>query len=131
MTVHETFADTALVREFRALMVDSSDLLQKEMRLARAELSERVALQVRAGIWFAIAGVLAFVILLLIVEAAVFGLASRGIDMHWSCLIVGGVLAVAAAIAYFAGRSVRADIKLARTTRQINETVRTAKELLQ
>jgi hypothetical protein len=68
---------------------------------------------------------------LLLVEAAVFAIASFGIALHWSCLIVAGILAVAAAAAFFQGRSAAQDELLpTRTARQISQDIRTAKEQL-
>jgi hypothetical protein len=79
----------------------------------------------------AVAGALGLAAALLLVEAAVFAIASFGIALHWSCLIVAGILAVAAAAAFFQGRSAAQDELLpTRTARQISQDIRTAKEQL-
>jgi hypothetical protein len=78
-----------------------------------------------------VAGALGMVAALLLVEAAVFAIASFGIALHWSCLIVAALFAAAAAGAFFQGRSQAQDELLpTRTARQISQDIRTAKEQL-
>jgi hypothetical protein len=69
----------------------------------------------------------AFVLL----QAIIFGLASFGLAMHWSCLIVAVVL-VAIAGAFFAKARADAQRKLApdRTIRQLQRDISTAREQL-
>jgi Putative Actinobacterial Holin-X, holin superfamily III len=87
--------------------------------------------RLRASVWMVVAGALGLVAVLVLVEAAVFAIASFGIAMHWSCLIVAGVLAAAAAVAFFQGRSAaQGELLPTRTTRQISQDIRTAKEQL-
>jgi hypothetical protein len=75
--------------------------------------------------------VLGVVVILLVVQAAVFGIASFGIAMHWSCLIVAGVLAVVAAAVFFKGRAdAREELTPERTIHQINQDIRATKEQL-
>jgi hypothetical protein len=99
--------DTGLVRALTDLFADLADLLQKELQLAKTEITEKIVWRLRASAWMVIAGVLGIVAVLLLIEAAVFGIASFGIALHWSCLIVAGVL-IAAAAAFRAGRVPRA-----------------------
>jgi uncharacterized membrane protein YgcG len=123
--------NTGLVQALTDLFADLADLLQKELQLAKTEITEKVASRLRAGVWMVVAGALGMVAVLLVVEAAVFAIASFGIALHWSCLIVAGVLAVAAAAAFFHGRSAAQDQLLpTRTARQISQDIRTAKEQL-
>jgi Putative Actinobacterial Holin-X, holin superfamily III len=129
---HNTLQDTALVRALTDLMTDLSDLFQKEVRLARAEISHKLTLRLQAAAWIGVAGLLALIVVLLIVEAAVFALASAGLALHWSCLAVAGILAVAAAVAFYAGRTAGTeDLSPTRSARQFNEAIRTAKEQMQ
>jgi hypothetical protein len=129
---HNTLQDTALVRAFTDLMADLSDLLHKEIRLARAEISHSLTTRLRAVTWLAVAGVLGVVASLLIVEGAVFALASTGVPLHWSCVAIAGVVAVAAAIAFHAGRTGgEEDFTPTRAARQFNEAIRNAKEQMQ
>ena len=85
--------DAALPQAVSDVVGDLADLFQKEMRLARAELSAKIATKLRAGVWMSAAGVLGLIAGLLVVQAAVFAIASYGIALHWSCLIVAGVVA--------------------------------------
>ena len=79
---------------FSKVITDLADLMQKEMRLVQAELSEKLSISIRAGVWMSVAAVLAIVGVFLIVQAIVLGLsAATGIALHWSCLIVAAVLA--------------------------------------
>jgi hypothetical protein len=111
---------------------DLSDLVQKELRLAKAEMGAKIASRVQAVIWMAIAGTFGLIALLLVVEAAVFGLASLAdIELHWACLLVALVLAAAGAIAFFYARSaMREELLPTRTAHQIATDMRTAKEQL-
>jgi hypothetical protein len=126
---YENLKDSALPRALSDVVADLADLLQKEMRLARAELSSKLSLKLRGGVWVASAGMLALIAGLLVIEAAVFGIASFGIAPHWSCLIVAAILVVAAAIAYALGRSdLAAPLTPDRTIRQFKEDATIARE---
>ena len=89
---HDSLRDSALVRAVTDLMADLSDLVQKEMRLARAEIAHKLTIRLRAGAWMAVAGLLAVTAFLLIVEGAVFALVSAGFAIAWSCLTVAALL---------------------------------------
>jgi Putative Actinobacterial Holin-X, holin superfamily III len=65
---HDTLRDAALVHVITDVLTDLSDLVQKELRLARAELTYKLTLRLQASIWFAIAGLLALLACLLITE---------------------------------------------------------------
>ena len=95
----------ALPHVVSSVVGDLADLFQKEMRLARAELSAKIATKLQAGVWMSAAGVLGLVAALLVVQAAVFGIASHGIALHWASLIVAGAVALLAALFFFKGRS--------------------------
>jgi small-conductance mechanosensitive channel len=128
---HEASQSSTLTRAIGDLLGDISDLVQKEIRLARAELTEKVSRRLEASAWFVAAGVLAFVAALLLIEAAVFALASRGLPLHWSCVVVAVAVAAAGAAAFSYGRSSsRESLAPTRSIKQINEDLRTAKEQL-
>jgi hypothetical protein len=128
---HEQLKNSALPRALSDVLADLGDLFQREMKLARAELSAKLSTKLRAGIWLSAAGVLGVLVALLVVQAAVFGIASFGIAMHWSCLIVAGVLAAVAAAAFFKGRAdAREELTPTRTIHQINQDIRATKEQL-
>ena len=97
---------SSLPNSFSKVITDLADLMQKEMRLAQAELSEKLSISIRAGVWMSAAAVLAIVGVFLIVQAIVLGLsAATGIALHWSCLIVAAVLAGAAGGAFAKGKA--------------------------
>jgi hypothetical protein len=123
--------DTTLPHALSNVVSDLADLLQKEVKLARAEISEKVSTKVQAGIWMAVAGGLGLVTAILAVQALVFGIASFGIAMHWACLIVAGIFACLAALAFFKGRANAAEeLAPTRTIQNIKRDITTAKEQL-
>ncbi len=127
----EQLKGAALPRAFADTLADVADLIQKEIRLARAEISERLSTKIEGGIWMAAAGVLGFVALLFLLEAIVFGIASLGLALHWSCLIVAAAIAAIAAAAFAKGRAdVRSDVMPRRTMRSVERDISVAKENL-
>lgn len=128
----EHLKNSALPRAFSDVIADLADLVQKEIKLARAELSAKLSLKLRGGVWLLMAGVLALVAGLVLIEALVFGIsAATGLALHWSCLIVAGGLLVIAAAAYAKGRAdLSADLAPNRTIRQVKQDIATAKEQL-
>jgi Putative Actinobacterial Holin-X, holin superfamily III len=108
---------------------DLADLMQKEMRLAKAEIANKISLSVRAGLWISIAAVLAVIVLLLVVQAAVFGLsAATGLPLHWSSLIVAGVLALIAAGSFAKGKADTPELSPDRAIHQVKQDIAAAKE---
>jgi cytochrome c biogenesis protein CcdA len=127
---HESLRDSGLVRAATDLFADLSDLVQKEIRLARAEIVHKLSLNIRGGIFMAAAGVIGFLAVIFVLEGIVFAIASGGLAVYWACFIVAAGLLVIAAAVFMTGRS-QAEAELApRTTRQLGATLRTAKEQL-
>ena len=127
----ESLKNTALVGAFSDVVGDFADLLQKEMRLAKAELSAMLSAKLRAAMWMSVAALLGIFAALVLIEAAVFGIAAYGIALHWSCLIVAAVLAVVGAAAYAKGSAdAREEITPTRTLHQVQQDIATAKEQL-
>ena len=125
----EDLKNTALPRALADTIANAMDLFQKELRLARAEISDKLATKLKAGTYFAVSGLLGFVVVLVLVEAAIFALAARGILLHWACLIVAAVLAVAAGAIFALGRSeAKESVSPDRTIAQIKQDIATAKE---
>jgi uncharacterized membrane protein YqjE len=122
--------NSALPRALSEVIADVADLIQKEMRLARTELSEKLSLKIQGGIWMGAAGLLAVIAVLVLIEAAVFGLAAAtGLALHWSCLIVAGVLAIAAAAAFAKGRAdSQEELVPERSLHQVKEDIAAVKE---
>ena len=127
----DTLQNSMAVRMIADLLGDLSDLVQKEIRLARAEVMDKITRRLEASVWFAVAGLLAFIAVILVLEAIVFGLASQGLPLHWSCLVVAVAVAAAGGAAFYYGRvSASESLVPTRSVRQINEDLRTAKEQL-
>ena len=127
----ERIKDAALPQAVSDVVADLADLFQKEMRLARAELSAKITTKLHAGIWMSAAGILCLIAGILVVQAAVFAIASYGIALHWSCLIVAGAALVIAALFYFKGRAdAQEELTPHRTIHQIKRDIATAKEQL-
>jgi hypothetical protein len=121
---------SSLPNAFSKVITDLADLMQKEMRLAQAELSEKLSISIRAGVWMSAAAVLAITSVFLIVQASVLGLsAATGIALHWSCLIVAAVLAAAAGAGFSKGRAdVPEQLTPDRAINQVKQDIAVAKE---
>jgi hypothetical protein len=123
--------DASLIGAASDLLTAFSDLVRKELRLARAEISQKLSQGLRSVVWIVAAAILGLLAVALVAEAAVFALTSAGLALYWSCLIVAAILAVLAAIAFYAGQvGISGDLSPARTVRQFNEAVKSATEQL-
>ena len=123
--------DLTLVSVLKDLFADLSDLVKREARLARAEMTEALKSSLQAGMWMAVGGVLGLVAALVLIQAIIFGLASLGLGLGWASLIVAAALAAIAAGAFFYGRSLaRGSIKPDRALRQINQDMAAVREQL-
>jgi hypothetical protein len=121
---------SSLPNAFSRLITDLADLMQKEMRLARAELSEKLSITIRAGVWMSVAAVLAILAALLVVQACVLGLsAATGIALHWSSLIVAVLLAAGGGAAFAKGKAdVPEQLAPDRAIHQVKQDIAVAKE---
>jgi hypothetical protein len=108
---------------------DLGDLMQKELRLAKAEVTHNLLLGIRAGIWMSAAALIAIVAFLLLVQACVLGLsAATGLALHWSSVIVAVVLGLGAIAAYAKARAGSMELTPGRTIHQVNKDIAVAKE---
>ena len=90
---------SVLPRAFADVLSDLADLVLKEVRLAKAELSAKLSNKLRAGIWMSTAAGLALVAVILLAQALVLWIAAAfGISIHLSCLIVAVGFAAAASL---------------------------------
>ena len=128
---HEPVSSTRLAQTLAEAAENFADLVQKELQLAKAELSSNLTAKVHAGLWIAAGTMLGGLALLLALQAAAFAIASYGVPLHWSFLFVAGVTAVLGAVALLAGR-VGADRPLIprRTLHQLQQDVTLGKEQL-
>lgn len=114
------------------LFSDFSDLMQKEIALAKGELSKNISDKISGSVWMAVAGVVFMVALLTVVAGVVFLIASFGLAMHWSAFIVAAALAVVGGIMLAAGKSkLSGDTLPQRSVTQVKEDVRVVKEQMQ
>ena len=127
-----TARDSVLPQAFSDVLSDLADLVQKELRLARAELSSKLSIKLRAGFWMATAAGLALVVVVLLAQALVLWIAAAfAIALHLSCLIVALCLAIGAALAYYQGRDdAQEELTPSRTIHQIQRDIMTTKEQL-
>jgi Putative Actinobacterial Holin-X, holin superfamily III len=82
---HEHLNNSTLARSLSDVIGDLSDLLQKEMRLAQAEISAKLSSKLKASVWIGAAGLLWLLAGLLVVQGLVFGIASFGLALHSRC----------------------------------------------
>jgi hypothetical protein len=128
---YERLRNTTLPHVLSEVVADAAELFQRELRLAKAEISEKITTKLTAGIWTAAAGALALMAVFIVLQAVIFAIASAGLAMHWSCLIVAAGLAAIAAAAYFKGRAdAKADLTPDRTIHQVKRDISTVKEQL-
>ena len=128
---YERLRNSGLTQALSDLFGDLGDLVQKEIQLAKAEITDKITSRLRASVWMVSAGFLGLIAALLVVEAAVFALASLGLELHWACLLVAAVLAAAGVAAFYHGRSVaETELLPTRSVRQITQDIKTAKEQL-
>ena len=127
----DSLRNSTLARALSDLISDISDLVRKEVRLARAEITDAISAKLKASVWMVVAGVLGLIAALLVIEAIVFAIASFGLALHWSCLVVAAVLALAGVAIFYHGRSLaEKDLVPRRSVKQVTQDIETAKEQL-
>lgn len=118
-------------RALSGVFEDIGLLFQQELKLAKTEVSLIVAEQVRAVLYFMVAGLFGLITLLLLCQAAVFALVNAGFSAPVSCLIVAAVAIVIALIAFMVARSsVTRQAVPTRAIHQVKQDIATAKESL-
>ena len=90
---------------------DISSIMRSEIALAKAEIGADAKKAGAGGAMFAVAGVFAFLALILLLIAAAYGLVAAGLAPWLSFLIVAGVLLVAGTILALVGKSAVSKIK--------------------
>lgn len=128
---YEHLRNSTLPRTLSDVLADLADLVQKEIRLARAELSAKLTTKIQGSVWIGAAAFLGLIAALQLVYALVYGIASFGIPLHWSYLIIAVILGVIAAGAFLKGRSDLAeDLVPDRAIRNVKQDITTAREQL-
>ena len=129
--MNENLKNSALVGALSDVIGDMADLVQKEIRLAKTELTAKISQKVTGGIWLAVAGGIGLLALMVLIEAAIFAIASYGIALHWSCVIVAGALAILGGAAFAKGRAdAQVELTPSHSLHQIRRDVAAAKEQL-
>ena len=129
--MNEKLKDSSLGGALSDVIGDLADLVQKEIRLAKTELTAKISQKVLGGIWLAVAGGIGLLALMVLIEAAIFAIASYGIALHWSCLIVAGALAILGGAAFAKGRAdAQVELTPSHSLHQIRRDVAAAKEQL-
>jgi VIT1/CCC1 family predicted Fe2+/Mn2+ transporter len=123
--------NSAFSRTLSEFLGDLTDLIQKEIRLVRAEVSDKIGARLQAVIWMAAAGVIALVAVLFFLAGIVFALIAWGLTPQLSCFLVAAAVAILAVILFSYGRALLAeDLLPSRAVRQLNENIKTIKEQL-
>ena len=127
----EALGKTGLARSLADVLGDVSDLLSKQIQLAKSEIMANIGRGVRTAVWAGAAAFLFLLAAILVVEAIVFGIASAGIALHWACLLVAALLVVIGAALLIYARSAGANALVPeRSIRQVNRDIGVAKEQL-
>ena len=127
----KVLANSTLPRAVVDALSDFSDLVGKQIQLAKAEIATNISSGIAASAWMIAAALLFLLAGFLVVEAVVFGIASLGIALHWACLIVAAALAaIGVGLIVYARSTSRNALTPARTIRQINKDISAAKEQL-
>jgi Putative Actinobacterial Holin-X, holin superfamily III len=127
----ERLRASPLPRALSDVVVDVADLVQKEMRLARAEIAEKLSNKLRAGAWMLISAAMALGAFLMLIEGLALWISTFGTSLYASHWIIGVALALMSALAYFAGRAgARESLAPERTIHQVNRDMTETKERL-
>ena len=108
-------------------------LLQTEIRLARAEISEKLSRAANGGAMLGIAAILSLCGLFVLLLCAVRWLEIAGVPDQWGTLIVGGAaLLIAIVLALVGARNLKGSaLKPERTIEQVRADFSIAKEHVQ
>jgi hypothetical protein len=125
----ERLKNATLPHALSDVISDLAELAQKELRLAKAEVSEKISMKLAGGIWLGVAAILALVAFFIMLQALIFLLASYGVPPYWACSMVAGAVALVAVAAFFKGRTdAQADLVPDRTLQQVKRDIATVKE---
>jgi len=118
-------SERSLGAVFSDLLTELSALFRTEIRLARAEMSEKVSNMGTGIALTAAGGLVLFAAFLVLLEAAVGGLMTAGLKLWLASLIVGGVVLLIGAIALWFGLS-RLDAKQLAPNKTVHQLQRDA-----
>jgi uncharacterized membrane protein YqjE len=95
----------AFVHTYGDLVGELGDLLRKELRLAQSELKLGIANLTQAAVLFLATGMIALFAVLLLLVGIVHLVASFGLALHWSYMLVALVLLITAGIIFYMARA--------------------------
>jgi uncharacterized membrane protein YqjE len=128
---YERLRSTALPHALQSFLGDFADLVGKEVRLAKAEMSEKLSHKRRAAIWLGLAAFMGLLASMALIQAIALGIAALGLHLGWASLIVAAGLIGLAIAFYFAGKADAAEsLAPTRTIDQIKRDISLAKEQL-
>ena len=125
----DALRNSALPRAVGETFADLADLVQKELRLARAELAHNIATKTKGVGYTAAAALCVLVAFIVALQALIFGIASYGVAIHWAAAIVAsGVLAIGALLFLIGRAKLKLELTPARTINQVKRDIRLTKE---
>ena len=109
-----------------------SDLIEKEIRLAAAEIAAGIAAKMAAGAWMGAAAASGFfVVFFFLAGIACVLTEAAGLAAYWSCFIVAAGVTLIGAALFIKGRtSLDKAVTPDRTIKNVNRDIKTAKEQL-
>jgi hypothetical protein len=122
----------AVLWKYEDLIGDLGDLFRKELRLAQSELKLGLANLTEAAGLFVATGTIALFAVLLLFLGIVHLVASFGLALHWSYMLVALVLLITAGIIFYMARAKVGAENLVpkRAFAQLGETARTLKDAI-
>jgi putative superfamily III holin-X len=123
-------ADHPITSLMTRVVSDVAYLLQTEIRLAKAEISEKLSVAANGGTLLGIAAVLFLPGLFILLLAAVRWLEVAGMPTQWGFLLVGVIVTAAAAVLAVLGinRLKQPNLLPQRTIEQVSADLTVAKE---
>jgi hypothetical protein len=121
-----------ILRDYGDLFGDVGDLLRKQLRLAEGELKLGLANLTQAVVLFVATGIIALFAVLLLLIGFVHLIASFGLALHWSYILVALALLIIAGIIFYMARAKATAENLIpkRAFAQLGETARTLKQTI-
>lgn len=128
---HEVLRKPSLPEVLSDALSSFAELFRKELRLAQAELSSNISTKLRGGIWLAVAGLFAILVLALLIGALVAWITTLDVSLHFAFLIVAAGVGVVALLAYAIGRrEAQAELTPSRIISQVKQDIEITKEQL-
>jgi uncharacterized membrane protein YqjE len=123
---------SAFVRSWGDLIGDVTDLFGKELRLAQYELKQGFANLTQVAVLFVATGMIALLAVLFLLVGIVHLIASSGLALHWSSMLVALVLLIIAGVIFYLarGKASVGNLTPKRTFAQLGKTARTLKDQL-